>query len=92
MVGVNGPSSVVTFVVLATGEVGEAIAHLASEHAAFDPDHRRVQLSKESYGEPQIDAAALTLKADGTIAELLDERCALSEPWIEDAFVRARCR
>lgn len=77
-----------TTFVIPRSKVQGAVSTLAIEHAAFDSEHRRVIEIAEMCG----DAAAVLLRADGTICTILDEIRALNEAWIEDAFVRASRR
>lgn len=73
-----------TLVVIAEGDLGERIAHVGEEQAAFDPENRRV-LRVHARSE----AAAVMLDAHDQPVVFLDEHYATSAPWIEDAFVRA---
>lgn len=81
-------TQVVTFVVLATGRIGETIARLAEEHAAFDRTRRRViRRSRTRWADGT--AAAMVLNGEQQPAVFLDELCATAEEWIEAAFVQA---
>ena len=81
-IDLSGPS---TFVVLAGGALGARILRVAQEHAAFDPARRSVVAVQ---GPPRSDVAAAVASADGTIYAVLDARQAVTEAWVEDAFVR----
>jgi hypothetical protein len=86
-----------TFVVLTAGHLGRRITKLAEEHAAFDPNRRRVTtLVDANYPLDNIALwtegraiVALVLRTDGSLSDLLDANRALSEAWIENAFLRA---
>jgi len=74
----------VTFIILPS-DVESVVAARAAEHAAFDPSHRRAVYMPGTRG----DAVALTVRADGTICDVVCRTQALSEAWIEELFVRA---
>jgi hypothetical protein len=83
-----------TFVVLVKGDIAAAIARLAREHAAFEPDYRRVSdLTESVHGicmPWSSDVAAVIVNTDGVVCTWLDERRSMNGAWIEDAFVRSR--
>lgn len=81
-----------TFVVLPTADADQVLLY-AEEHASFDPSRRRALRA----GDPALrtnlavppSAAAVVLNSRGDIVVALEAPYALSEPWIEDAFLRA---
>jgi hypothetical protein len=86
----------VTFVILAGGELGDRIARLADNQAAFDRNRRRIMrlplagmriglMDNPDFGN----AVALILGSEGDLWGCLDERRATTAAWIEDAFLRA---
>jgi hypothetical protein len=87
-----------TFIVLATGYLGRRIARLASEHASFDSERRRV-LRQGDADFPETERIETWRRATTTVAVILDHRgevCqqldavrATTGGWIEDAFLRA---
>lgn len=84
------PAGSATFVILADGDLGDLIARLADDQAAFDRSRRRivhVPLAPGSVGTGN--AAALILDAQGMIWGYLDEVQATTAAWIENAFLRA---
>jgi predicted ATPase len=79
----------VTFVVL-RGADQHRVAQLAVAHADFAPDRRRVLIDDGTFhAVVPPGTAALTLRVDGSISVVLNRERALSEPWIEDGFLRA---
>lgn len=87
-----------TFVVLTGGQLGSLIARLAEEHAALDPERRRVANlgdaaypsdNKTALRPEESDTVALVLRQDGSLSDLLDANRAVSEAWIENAYLRA---
>lgn len=83
------PTGVITFVVL-RGELEFQVAGLADIHAAFDPSRRVVLIDDGTFGcRVAAGTVAMTIRPDGSICDLFDSITALSEAWIENAFVRA---
>jgi hypothetical protein len=80
----------VTFVVLKT-EVQNSVGRLAREHADFDAERRAVLIDRDGgvLEATYSGAAAVVLRPDGTVCGVMDRARALSEAWIEDAFVRS---
>ena len=76
-----------TLVVIASGKAGKRIARVASEHAAFDPNRRRVVRLESRTADAA--PAALVIDADGEVCVTLSRARATSAAWIEDAFLRA---
>lgn len=83
-----------TLVVLIGGGHGRRIVRLAQEHADFDPLGRRVVGLEEPVFQGNCSSncvtAAIVVNAEGAICAILDARQAMTEAWIEDAFVRAK--
>lgn len=87
-----------TFVIVADGPLGRRIADLAQQHAEFDPDCRFVLRPGDArYPAPAAvatwsgrGAAAFVINGFGEICAVLDDRQAIGEAWVEDAFLRAR--
>lgn len=84
-----------TLVVLADGFLGKRIARLAQQHAAFDPDCRRVLRPGDALYPPATSiapwrdrgAAALGVNPSGRVCAVLDEQRATTAGWIEDTFL-----
>lgn len=80
----------VTFVILADGALGDRIARLADDHAAYDRRRRRIlHIPLAPRLKVVGNAAALILDGGGNVWGYLDEARATAEAWIEDAFLRA---
>ena len=86
-----------TLIVLADGELGRAIECVANTRIAFDAIRRRVvgpscvlTESLEKWRRRHV--AAIMLDASGTPCAILDKYQAVSEAWMENAFVIAKRR
>ena len=83
-----------TFVVFAHGPLGSRIRRTAQVQADFDPSCRRVvdveRLQLPLTTPRRAQAAAAVVNGDGLVCATLDAQQAVSAPWIEDAFVRAK--
>jgi hypothetical protein len=76
----------IDFIVIARGTLGDRITQLAEEHAAFDPEHRRVvQYDGPTLHDARI--AAMSIDRNGGY-RLLNAIEATQEARIEAAFVR----
>jgi hypothetical protein len=80
--------------------IEDSLTTLALDHAAFEPT-RRVVLAPtlrgyllvediRAYMEAYPGSVAIVLRPDGTVCATLSRTQALSECWLENAFVRAR--
>jgi len=80
-------TSIATFVVLPS-DVAADVAGLASAHAEFDPERRRVVRVDDGTEWPRT-VVALMMRNDGTVCAAFTRAQALDEAWIEDGFVVA---
>jgi hypothetical protein len=81
-----------TLFVFSSGDIADRVTRIAEEHASFAPDNRRVVRVKDTAWIRGVamtqPATAIVLNARNEVIALLDTQHALSEPWIEDAFLR----